>query len=349
MADAFRVLIFGIGVAAMTLATVRRRWSSEAWALALAAIVLIDLYTVERRYLRFSPRASETLAADEVIRTLQQDSSVFRVLPLHGEYMGHNYLMVHGIRTMFGYNGQELHRYDELLGGKNIWASGEWRDAANPNLWSLLGIKYLILPDSISLPVIERVAGPLRTHGGGRAYVYRVVDGAPYTYLVRDALKVTQPDAQIYATVLNPRFDPRRLLLFPADAPVGRDSLGQLPPPVDIRTTVRESRAGHLEISIATPPTDSMYLYIAENWYPYWRATVDGRSAPVVRAQGTLMAVPVPAGARSVVLQFHSDSYVMGRTITLITILAVIALVVVSAVRARRRHAAVPVPVVSAA
>jgi len=271
------------------------------------------------------------------------------VLPLDPEYMGNNYLMVHGLRTTFGYNGQELHRYDELLGGKNIWATNQWRDAANTNLWALLGVKYLILSDSVTAPIVERAAGPLRTRAGRTAYVYRVVNPAPYAFLVRDALRIAEPDAQVFATVLNPRFDPRRLLLLPADAPVGRDSLAQLPPPVEIATTVREERAGRIEVQLATPPADSMYLYVAENWFPYWRATVDGRPAPVVRAQGSMMAVRVPPGARTVVLQFHSDSYPTGRTITLITILGVVALIVVTSVMARRRRAEVPVPAGAAA
>jgi hypothetical protein len=350
IADTFRVLIFGIAIAGMTLATVRRRWTSEAWALAVAAIVLIDLYSVERRYLRFSPRASETLAADDVVRTLQQDSSVFRVLPLHGEYMNNNYLMVHGLRTAFGYNGQEIHRYDELLGGKNIWATGQWREAANTNLWAVLGIKYVILAESVSAPIIERVAGPLRTRGGNPAFIYRVVNNAPYAFLVRDALRVSQPDEQIYATVINPRFDPRRLLLLPKEAPVGRDSLSQLPEPVNTSASVHEERAGQIRIDLATPPTDSMYLYVAENWYPYWSATVDGRPAAVVRAQGSMMAVRVPPGAQRVLLRFHSSSYATGRLITILSVLAVIALGVATSVLARRRRTApLPVPAGAAA
>ena len=39
---------------------------------------------------------------------------------------------------------------------------------------------------------------------------------------------------------------------------------------------------------------------MSENWYPDWHATVDGKPAQVVRAQFSLMAVPVPAGAQTV-------------------------------------------------
>ena len=343
VADAFRALIFGLAVAALALPSVRRRWSTEGWALALGAVVLLDLYSVERRYLSaaFSDRASVTVGPDEVVRALQPDTSVHRVFVLHESYM-HNYLMVHGIRSTLGYNGSEIHRYDELMGGKN-----DWLNAKNPatwqNLFALLGVKYVILNQQVEFPFLEPVGGAMRSYEGLPAYLYRVRQATPYAMVVGSALRVDQPDQAIIPTMLDSRFDPRRLLIVPGDAPVGRDSLSQLPPPVEIPVTVRERRPGHLELELARPATDSSYVFVAENYFPDWHATVDGRPAQVVRAQVSLMAVPVPPGARRVELEFRSASYALGRTITLVTIVAVLALIVFSAVRTRRRTAAVPV------
>ena len=349
VADAFRALIFGIAVAGLALPTVRRRWSSEAWALVLGAVVLLDLYSVERRYLSaaFSDRAAVTLAPDDVVRTLKADSSVYRVFALHDAYM-HNYLMVHGIRSALGYNGSEIHRYDELMGGKNVW-----RNAVNPSTWpnlfALLGVKYVILDQLVQFPMLEPLGGELRTYDGRAAFLYRVRQPSPYAYVVGRGLRVEQPDAAIIPTMLDPRFDPRRLLLVPADAPAGDDSVTALPPAVDIPVSVREPRPGRLELQLERPTSDSAFVFIAENYFPDWSATVDGRPARIVRAQVSLMAVAVPAGARSVVLEFHSDSYALGRTITLISILAVIALAVATAVVTRRRRAALPGPAPAAA
>jgi hypothetical protein len=345
IADAFRVLVFGIAVAGLAHPTVRRRWVAEAWALVLAAIVFIDLYSVERRYLSaaFSPRASVALPADDVVRALQADTTVHRVFVLHETYM-HNYLMVHGVRSTLGYNGQELHRYDELLGGKN-----EWRNALNPatwpNLFALLGVKYVILDQQVEFPMLEPMGGALRTYTGGAAYLYRVRTGNPYAFVVPNALRVEQADAAVIPTLLDARFDPRRLLIVPGDAPVGRDSIAQLPAAIANNVTVREDRPGRLELQLATPASDSAYVFVAENYFPDWHATVDGQPAAVVRAQVSLMAVAVPPGARNVVLEFRSDSYVLGRAITLIAILGVIVLIIVSTVRARRQAAPVPVAV----
>jgi len=250
---------------------------------------------------------------------------------------------VHGIRSTLGYNGSEIHRYDELLGGKNTW-DNTLIPALWPNMFTLLGVKYVILDQAVEFPLLEPVGGPMRTYTGRTpAYLYRVRQPNPYAYVVGSGLRVNQPDDAVIPTMLDARFDPRRLVLLPGDAPVGRDSVAALPPPVDIPVTVREVRPGRLELQLARPTTDSAYVVVAENYFPDWHATVDGRPAQVVRAQVSLMAVPVPPGAQRVELEFRSGSYALGRTITLATLLAVLGLIVASNVLARRRVAPVPV------
>jgi hypothetical protein len=349
--DAFRVLLFGIAVAAMALPSTRRRWTPEAWALILALIVVVELYTVERRYLRFSDRAAVSFAPDDVVRALQADSSIFRVLPYHDDYTGENYLMVHGIRSTFGYNGQELHRYDELLGGKNSWGQPSWPILGNANMWRILGAKYLILGQPVEAPTLTQVGGELRTHRGGSAYLYRIAEPTPYAFLVGEALRLREggeaAERQLVATVLDPRFDPRRILLLPSGAPVGVDSLtqAQVPEPIGITVAVHEDRPGRLRLELASPSPDSAFVFVAENWYKNWEATVDGRAAPVVRAQGSLIAVPIPQGARNVTLDFVARDVGFGATISGIVALTVIGLAVGSAIVARRSRTAVaPVP-----
>ena len=342
--DALRVLVFGIAVAALAMPSVRRRWSAEVWGLLLGAVVMLDLYSVERRYLPFSPRAAVEMAPDEVVAALKRDTSLYRVIPNHTAYT-HNYLMVHGIRSVVGYNGQELHRYDELLGGKNVFSN-----LPSQSLWKMLGIRYLILADSVEVPVLERVSGRLRTYRGDYAYLYRFRDAAPYAFLVRDAVRVNQPEAAVIRSLVDPAFDPRRLVVLPGDAVAGRDAINQLSAPVTTPVSVREPHAGRLEFRIASPTPDSTYLFVSENYFPDWQATVDGRPAPVLRAQVSLMAVALPPGAQQVVLEFEPRAYYVGRTITLVSVLGVILLAIGSAVVSRRRRReALPVPAGAAA
>ena len=46
-------------------------------------------------------------------------------------------------------------------------------------------------------------------------------------------------------------------------------------------------------------------VVVNEAWYPGWGARVDGVAAPVVRANGFVRAVPVPAGSRRIELEFR--------------------------------------------
>ena len=83
------------------------------------------------------------------------------------------------------------------------------------------------------------------------------------------------------------------------------------------------------------PPRDKKTR--VENWDAEWRATVDGRDAPVLRGNGTLITVPVPAGARELALRYEGRAYAQGRLITVVSLIVVaIALVLPSEVRRRR-------------
>ncbi len=69
-------------------------------------------------------------------------------------------------------------------------------------------------------------------------------------------------------------------------------------------------------------------LCLSEIWYPAWKAFVDGREVPLLRAFHSLRAVPVPAGSHIVELRYDSDTFRLGSWISSISaILTVFALV----------------------
>jgi hypothetical protein len=316
--DAFRALAVGALVLGLVWARRAGRWTGSSWALALGVLTLLDLWSVERRQIRFSPPASVQFAPDGVIKTLAGEKDLCRVLPV-GAYTQDNYLMVHHIRSALGYQGTEIHRYDELFGGKNTWLSGQGNVGA-VNLWRLLAVKYLVTGSPVQFAQLTPLGGgPLTTYDGQQVYLYRFEGHQPYAWLVAQAFKAS--DEQVVPTLLNARFDPRRILLVPPDAPVGVTSLPTLPETVANAVQTTEIRAGAYRFDIAKPVDQPAYLFISENWYPAWKAAVDGKPAPVVRAQMSLMAVPVPAGARVVELTYQSGRYTLGRAITVATLL----------------------------
>jgi hypothetical protein len=316
--DAVRGAFVAAAVLGLVLALRAGRLTGSPWALAAGFLVLLDLWSVERRQIRFTEPARVQFAPDGVVQALRHDSSLFRVaagwqpgLP----YFQDNYFSIHRLRSVLGYQGTELHRYDELLGGKNLW-----RNAVNLNIWRLLAVKYVVAPSQVNHAALTLVgAGPVTAYGGEQVYLYRYQGHEPFASVVAEALKA--PDDQVAATLTDQRFDPHRLLLVPPDAPVGVTSLTALPDSVPLVVRSTQPRPGAYRLELETPPAKPAFLFVSENYYSAWQARVDGHRAAVVRAQLSLMAVPIPAGARVVELEYRSGKYLLGRSITLGTFL----------------------------
>jgi hypothetical protein len=320
------VLLGGAALAAV--ATDRIRGLSAA--AALAVVIVGDLWSVDRQFFNFQPPAATLYADDPIISRLRQTPKPFRVLDV-GVYQG-SYLMAHDVQAMLGYHGFELRYYDELMGGKN-----EWRNVGSPNLHDLLAVRYLLLPDSQTVPGFHKVLGPAPTTPGRLGHLYERDTVPPYVRLIPGAAKL--PADQAVPTVIDPRFPLQSVVLVPDTASLKPDTLRNRPEPSAAEATLAEWAPGRMRITLAGTDPRPLYLLVAENWYRDWHAEVDGKAAPVVRGDHTLITVPLPPGAREVRLVFASDAYRQGRWITWLALLLIAGLIAWPAVQRRRSHA----------
>jgi uncharacterized membrane protein YfhO len=72
-----------------------------------------------------------------------------------------------------------------------------------------------------------------------------------------------------------------------------------------------------MTLTLDPPAPAGAALVVSENYYPGWKATVNGQAAKVGRADFTLIGVELPTGARIVELSFDSAPYNTGKTVTL--------------------------------
>jgi hypothetical protein len=296
-----------------------RRLSRVVGGALLAAVVAVDLWSVERLYWIFSPPASTLYASDEVIAYLKKETEPFRVLPLsiagtvvfRDPYFYGDALMTHRIRSPSGYHGNELGRY-QALGQKN----DGWTSFANPNFWSLENVRFILTDsDSLPLPGAKRVAGPVRNSAGSIVYLHKLAAENPAAWVTPVIVKA--PDDQVLGTVLDPRFDVRRAALFDTSAKVNAKEIQALPEPLGIRARVTRYDVGAIEVQLDRAAPAGSALLVSENYYPGWAATIGGKPVETGRADMTLIGVALPAGARSVSLRFASRPYESGKTITL--------------------------------
>ena len=102
-----------------------------------------------------------------------------------------------------------------------------------------------------------------------------------------------------------------------------------------------EAAGGTVEIAQYEPervrlkviaPTDGFVL-LRDTFYPGWRAYVDGKRAPLYRANFLFRCVPVPAGEHDVVFRYRPRSFIVGAVVSV----SALALLIIMGVVAIRR------------
>lgn len=323
---------------AIVWARTHRRLPVAAGAWLLSLVVGADLWWNAKTFWNYSHAPTELFAPDPIKSYLREQPRPFRVWNL---LYPQSALMADNIAQWFGHHGNELHSFDVLHGRQGLDLT--FTESRNPVLADLYAANYIIVPSRAapdSLPGYESVLRDVPSSVGERATVFRRVPPVPYARLIPGGFRA-EPE-QIVATVRQPRFPARRVVLFDSsaaiDVPPLSDSLAAPLPDSLVRITHWEP--GAMDIEITGWPEDgppTAFLLVSENWYPDWRAQVDGTPTPAVKGDGALLSVPVPRDVRTVELRFVSDEYRTGKRMTWASLVAIALGLIIPPVRRRSR------------
>jgi hypothetical protein len=303
-----------LGVAAALIACPRGIRRQPAWAWTVTGIVLFDLFAVygpaPRRGLRGFPPAPAVLSD---VAVSPGDGRVFiaeSLLPI-------NVNLVYGVSSISGYEMMPG-RLVELLTRAGLQPSiagvvaPPVVEPRQLRLLSLLNVRYLVVPRPLDTPAAGAGLAELRR---APVAVYRNLDALPRAFAVYGVRVATSP-AEVLALLDDPTVDLRAVAIVesPVTAGASTPAASARPPP---QTTVREYRPGRAEIAVDCAA--SCYLVFSETFSRGWRATVDGRPAPVVRADHALVGVPLPAGRHAVSLSYRPLALVLGGAVSAVT------------------------------
>jgi hypothetical protein len=329
---AVRLLVFAVlGLGALVLTTLGKLPRPAAIA-AITTIVAVDLWSVNKEFYTFSPRASELFAEDAITSKLKAEAPPYRVLDA-GDSYGWSLLMAYRIPSARGYHGFQLKRYDDLAGKQE-----GFRNLFSPNVLDLLAIRYLILPEPQPVPGFTQVAGPITTTFGTPAVLYERDTVPPYARILPVSAKL--PAEQAVPTIVDPRFPVNSVAIFDDSATVASPAAQAPFPAAQATARVTSWRPGAMEIAVTGAEAATSHLVISENWYKDWKAEVDGQPGVVRRADHSLLSVDLPPGAKSVRLWFESSEYATGKLVSLVSLLLSLALIGVGLFLRRRPIAA---------
>jgi hypothetical protein len=293
--------------------------SQRAAQLALAGVTLVELLVVSRGYVQPRPGdwapGTERFAAVEWLQA-QQPADRFAPDP-YGPFRLHNLGMTYPpLEGASGYESFTIWRYVNFLHVLNTgspYPPGKLRQdlaAGDIKRWDsplvdLLNLRWAITVAPPAPGWVERFrpppgAPPQARHEPSwdpQLRVYENPHPLPRAFVVYGA-QVLPDDARQAAALA--RLDPRASVLLD-QAPV--------PPPIgDGRpwSPARLVRAERTRLVIEAEPSADGVLVVSETAYPGWSVAVDGKPAPLLRADYAFRGVALPAGHHVVEMRFSS-------------------------------------------
>ena len=324
-AGGLRALLFVAAGAALAWALAAGKLRGTWPAFALAALVMLDLGSIERKFFVFGGKSAELFAGDSITSYMDSLPRPVRLFDAPGQnaagvpgvYHG-SWLMGRRVQQTFGYHGNEVRYYDDVWGGKNVYAN-----LTSGSLWAQWAVNHVVLSGPIEIPGFEQVMGPVTTTQGATAYLYRRTEPEPYARVVPAAVKL--PGERIVPTVIDQAFPLNSVVIFADSAAVVVPPLGEsIPAPSPLEAAVTEWSPGRMTIELAGEEPRSTWLVVAENWLPGWSAQVDSSEVAVERGNNAQITVPLPPGARRVELEFTSPGYAVGRLVSLASLVLVL-------------------------
>ncbi|KFE72303.1 YfhO family protein [Hyalangium minutum] len=131
----------------------------------------------------------------------------------------------------------------------------------------------------------------------------------PRAFLVQKAQVV--PDEEALKAVTDSAEPFRHTVFLATGEPLDRPECGG-------QTRIVDSGAQRLELEVVA--CDESYLVVSDSHYPGWRATLDGASVPLHRANYALRAVRLPAGTHKVRFEYAPLSFRAGVALSLLSL-----------------------------
>jgi len=307
--DALRSLVFVLLAGGILYAYSKGKAGKTTSIAALGILVAVDIIPVAHRWLNehdfvdTEVYMAENFAPSPADAQIMQDKDpYYRVFDLSSgdPFSDSKPSFFH--KSIGGYSGAKLQIYQDLIEHQI--------GRLNSAVLNMLNTKYFILPGQDGKPIAQPNPEAL----GNAWFVHQIqwVKSADEEMKALDAHPINRP-----ADTSAAEFDPRHTAIM-------RDTFKALAgtgPGKDSAAYVRLVPGGygprHLKFE-SSNSRDGLAVF-SDIYYPIgWKATIDGKETPILRANYALRALRIPAGKHTIEFTFDSEAFEKGKTLALI-------------------------------
>ncbi|MDR1877924.1 MAG: YfhO family protein [Flavobacteriaceae bacterium] len=315
--DVMRTFFFVLLTAVLLWVAQIKSFRSRYAILAIAALSLVDLWGVNKRYLNdenfvdkqyyrnpFPTEVTEsqlqkaetdptlarivnTVPINQVLEAIQtNDTAHYRVFNLLlSPFNETNTSYFH--QSVGGYHGAKLRRYQDII---DFYLS----DSINFPILDMLNTKYIITADSIIRPI------PNPNNNGNAWFVNETVFAKNADEELLQLGKINNKKQAVVSAQYQKELN----------IPVSADTLSS----IELKNYAPNA------LTYASDSKTEKLGVFSEIFYPYgWKAAIDGKEVPIYRANYTLRALKIPAGRHTITFTFDPPVIHKGKIITLIT------------------------------
>lgn len=311
--DAIRSLIFIALTFGIIWAFIKKKITVLTLSLAILGLILVDFWTIDKRYLNNGSFVSKRDVAKPELREvdaviLRDKDPDYRVIDLTKDILS-DQVTPYFHKAIGGYSAVRLKRFNELV-------ENQLTKSINPEVLNMLNTKYVIASDPVSQALVVKQNPTASGHA----------------WFVKSIKYVPNADAEMLA-----------LSTFSAkqEAVVDR----QYQSVINVKASPVSDTTDKIDL-LSYSPDHLVYQYSAskpqiavfsEIYYNRgWTMKIDGVEKPYFRADYVLRAAAVPAGNHAIEFNFHPVSYYAGEKISMAGSVLLV-LVVIGAVYADRK------------
>ncbi len=296
---------------------------------AIALLAIVDLCAFGHRFLGTGERGRVVWPDDLVAFLAQNHEPGLRIIddpvlfcPGRGGAIGVGHVGGHDtlldetyVRYMNQANGKRPDQFVTYV-----------RTFENTPMHDRLGARYLLAAGPLERDSVDAPRGfddwKLEGRFGG-VWVYRNPAPQPRVFITH-AAEVAEESA-VFARMADPAFDLRGTVLV--EAPLPAAFTMQAAPSDASSAAEGTARIVSYEpdrVEVAAEAASAGSLVLSDNWHSGWRAWVDGRAVPVVRANRVMRAVPVPAGRHRVVFEYRPIAFSAGSAVSVVALVGLL-------------------------
>lgn len=283
---------------------------------ALLIITSFDLLRFSTKWQEFSSKKlvfASVPISNEFVKISGKDRSISNMEAGVGDY--------YNLLSLEGYDALYVKKYGELIASLS---DGVFKESSRSVVYfprdgkyiqpfvNLLDVKYVIHKISDgrvgwAFPFWENPSQFVKIYSDAQFEIYENKSSFPHAFLAGDYILASN-DLQIVKTLVNNKIDLRKTVVLEEDPKISKGTeLGS--------SNILKYSPNEVKIETNTPV--GRMLFLSDNFYPGWKATIDGKETKIYRADYTFRAVPVPSGKHIVKFIYEPFSFVFGSGLAL--------------------------------